>query len=279
MCNNVSVIIGLGGIGKAIARQEEIGRTLLLADACYETLVAEAEGMRRDGHQVQIQHVDITSRQSVTTLATKAFALGKVSRVIHTAGVSPLSATIDTILKVDLYGVALVLEEFQKVIAHGASALVVSSMIGHMNQSLSRQHEIEIINTAIDNLLELPFLRNEAFSDAMDAYAFVKRINLLQVQIAAVRWGARGARVNSISPGLVATQSTNDELNSVLGETYRDLINISPANRMSSPDEIASAADFLLSPRSAFVTGTDLLIDGGVVAAMTVNSKIPRQQD
>lgn len=274
MANDVVVIIGTGGIGEAIARRQGFGKTLLLADFNEKTLEAAAGKLREASYTVTTHHVDVSSRESVRSLVDAAAALGSIVQVINTAGLSPNMAPRDRVLAVDLYGTAVVFEEFERVIALGGAGLVISSMAGHMMPALPPEQDHALAFTPADELLALPFLSADAVPNSMVAYMMAKRANNLRVQAAAVSWGARGARVNSISPGIIATPLAQHELNSPIGDGYRAMIAASPAKRMAPPEEIAIAAGYLLGPDAGFVTGTDLLIDGGVIAAMRAG-KLP----
>lgn len=274
MVKDVVVVIGAGGIGMAIARRQGFGRTLLLADYNEKLLQAAAHDLRNLSYVVETRPVDVASRASVHALVAAASALGNVVQVVNTAGLSPNMAPPDRVLAVDLYGSALVFEEFGRVIASGGAGLVISSMAGHMLPALTREQDRALAFTPADELLDLPFLKGDAVPNSMIAYMMAKRANHLRVQVEAITWGARGARVNSISPGIVATPLAQHELNSPIGDGYRAMITASPAGRMAPPDEIAVAAAYLLSPEAGFVTGSDLLIDGGVIAAMRAG-KLP----
>lgn len=264
--NQVVVIIGAGGIGAAIARRQGFGRTVLLADFSEKVLSAAAEDLRTASYAVETQIVDVCSRASVEALVAKATSLGSVLQVVNTAGLSPNMAPPDRVLAVDLYGSALVFEAFGEVIAAGGAGLIISSMAGHMLPPLTSEQNHALAFTPADELLDLPFLK--AVPDSMVGYMMAKRANHLRVQAEAIRWGERGARVNSISPGIIATPLAQHELNSPIGDGYRAMIAASPAKRMAPPEEIAVAASYLLGPDAGFVTGSDLLIDGGVIAAM-----------
>jgi NAD(P)-dependent dehydrogenase (short-subunit alcohol dehydrogenase family) len=268
MHKEVVVIIGAGGIGAAIARRQGAGRTVLLADFNAATLNSAAQSMRDAGYAVVTQQVDVTSRASVQALATAAAALGSVTQVVNTAGVSPNMAPIEGVLKVDLYGAALVFDAFGDVIAPAGAGLIISSMAGHMLPALPAEQDQALIHTPTEELLALPFLQPEVIPNSVVAYMLAKRANHLRVQASAIRWGLRGARVNAISPGIVVTPLAQHELNSPSGDMFRAMVAASPARRMAPPDEIAVAASFLLGPDARFVTGSDLLIDGGVIAAM-----------
>jgi NAD(P)-dependent dehydrogenase (short-subunit alcohol dehydrogenase family) len=268
MTEEVIVIIGAGGIGIAIARRQGFGRTVLLADFNETVLGNAAQSMRDAGYRIETQHVDVTSRASVKALATTASGLGKVTQVVNTAGLSPNMAPIESVLKVDLYGAAVVFDEFGEVIAPGGAALIISSMAGHMMQALPEEQDHALRHTPTEELLALPFLQPAAIPNTVVAYMMAKRANHLRVQASAISWGKKGARVNSISPGIVITPLALHELNSEIGGMYRAMVEASPAHRMAPPDEIAVASAFLLGQDATFITGSDLLIDGGVIAAM-----------
>jgi NAD(P)-dependent dehydrogenase (short-subunit alcohol dehydrogenase family) len=266
MSNEIVVLIGAGGIGQAIARRQGSGRTVLLADRNPEALTAAARTLEAAGHTISTHPVDVADRDSVRTLAQAAAQLGDVVNVIHTAGLSPVQASPEAILAVDLVGVAIVLEEFGHVIAAGDSGLVVSSMAGHMRAlaPLTAEQEHALAYTPTDELTALPFV--SAVTDSGVAYALSKRANHLRVQAAAVTWGDRGARVNAISPGIILTPLAKDEMSGPGAAGYQAMIKSSAAGRVGTTDEVATAAAYLLD--AGFVTGSDLLIDGGVIAAM-----------
>lgn len=274
MLKDVVVIIGCGGIGLAIARRQGIGRTLLLADYNEEALQRAADDLRGASYAVETHVVDVTSRSSIALLVEAAAALGSVAQVINTAGLSPNMAPVAELLKVDLYGAAVVFEEFERVIAPGGAGLIVASMAGHMLPALPPEQDHALAFTPAEDLLALPFLTGDAVPNPLVAYMMAKRANILRVQAAAIGWGARGARVNSISPGIIMTPLARHELESEIGEIYRGMIAASAVKRMAPPEEIAGAAAFLLGQDAAFVTGSDLLIDGGVIAAMRAG-KLP----
>ncbi len=274
MNKEVIVLIGAGGIGLSIARRQGVGRTVLLADFNPSTLDSAAQTLRDAGYTVHTQPVDVTVRDSVHALAQAAAALGPVMQVVNTAGVSPNMAPIEGVLKVDLYGSAVVFDEFGEVIAPGGSGLIISSMAGHMLPALPPEQDQALIHTPTEDLLALPFLQPALIPNSVVAYMMAKRANHLRVQASAISWGRRGARVNAISPGIIVTPLAQHELNSPIGGMYRAMVEASPARRMAPPDEIAIAASWLLGPDAGFITGSDLLIDGGVIAAMRAG-KLP----
>jgi len=268
MKQEVVVVIGAGGIGMAIARRQGFGKQIVLADFNEKLLAAAAKELESASYKVTTLKVDVSSRASVCALADAAAALGSVVNVVNTAGVSPNMAPPERVLAVELYGSAVVFEEFERVIAPGGAGLIVSSMARHMSAGLPAEQEHDLAFAPADELLAKPFLGPDAVPNSMVAYIVSKRANHLRVQASAISWGKRGARVNSISPGIIATPLAQHELNSPIGDIYRAMIDASPAKRMASPDEVAVAASYLLGADARFVTGSDLLIDGGVIAAM-----------
>lgn len=265
MNSEVLVVIGVGGIGQAIARRQGAGKIVLFADFNEQTLEAAATLFKSSGYNVTTQQVDVSSRESVHALARTAADLGDVVQIIDTAGLSPNMAAPDRILAVDLYGVAVVLEEFRDVVAAGGAGVVISSMAGHMGWSLPPEQEQALANTATEELLELPFIK--AITESGVAYGTSKRANHIRVQVESLLWAERGARINTISPGIILTPLAQLEMDSLVGPHYQRLIEASAAKRVGTPEEVAAAAAYLLGPEAEFVTGTDLLIDGGVIAA------------
>ena len=257
----------------AIARRQGFGKHILMADSNETLLAAAVKELEVASYKVSSLKVDVSSRESVRALADKAASPGSVMNVVNTAGVSPNMAPPDRVLAVDLYGSAVVFEEFERVIAQGGSALVVSSMAGYMSPALLKEQDNPLAFTPADELLKLPFLSPESIANSMAAYIISKRANQLRVQASSISCGKRGARVNSISPGIISTPLAQHELNSPIGDMYRAMIEASPAKRMASPDEVAVAANYLLGPDAGFVTGTDLLIDGGDGFALLVDTK------
>lgn len=263
----VVVVLGPGQIGQAIARRVGVGKEILLADRSEAHATAAADVLVNAGFRVHPSTVDIASRTEVHALVERAQALGEITRVIHAAGVSPSQATSETVLRVDLYGTALVLEEFGAVIAHGGSGVVISSQSGHRLPPLPEDQNRALALAPTDRLLDLPFLAPDQVRDSLHAYQLAKRGNALRVMAEAVRWGTRGARVNTISPGIVITPLANDELTGPRGEGYRRMIEGSPVGRAGTPDEIGALAAFLMGPDGGFISGSDILTDAGVTAA------------
>jgi len=273
---NVIVVIGPGSIGQAIARRVGVGKRVLLADLRRENAEAAAEVLSNAGYEANIAIVDVSSRESVHALVGKATALGNVTGVIHAAGVSPSQASPETILAVDLYGTALVLEEFGNVIASGGSGVVIASQSGHRLGALTAEQNKALALTPADELLSLPFLQPDQVKDSLHAYQLSKRGNSLRVMAEAVRWGKRGARVNTISPGIVITPLAKDELTGPRGEGYRRMIELCPVGRAGTPDEVGAVGAMLMGPDGAFITGSDFLMDGGVTASYWFGELAPK---
>jgi len=192
----VIVVIGAGSIGQAIARRISAGKHVLLADVKQDNADAAAKVLNDAGFEVSTATVDVSSRASVHALVETAVALGKVTGVIHAAGVSPSQASPATILKVDLYGTALVLEAFGNVIAEGGACVVIASQSGHRLPALTTEQNAALATTPTEELLALPMLQPDQLKDSLHAYQLSKRGNSLRVMAEAVRWGKRGARVN-----------------------------------------------------------------------------------
>lgn len=263
----VNVVIGAGSIGQAIVRRVSAGKRILLADLRLENADAAARVLRDAGFDVETTVVNVAHRDAVEALAAQAQSMGTVMGVIHSAGVSPSQASVETILNVDLYGTALVLEVFGKVIAKGGSGIVIASQSGHRLPPLSVEQNAALATTPTEALLSLPMLQPEQIRDTLHAYQLSKRGNALRVMAEAVKWGKRGARVNTISPGIIFTPLANDELNGPRGAGYRDMLARSPVGRGGNPDEVGAVAALLMGPEGTFISGSDFLMDGGVTAS------------
>jgi len=273
---DVTVVIGAGSIGQACARRVSAGKRVLLADLHLENAQAAAKVLSDAGFEVSTASVDVSSRASVHALVETAVALGNVTGVIHAAGVSPSQASPTTILHVDLYGTALVLEEFGNVIAKGGSGIVIASQSGHRLGALTQAQDKALATTPADELLALPMLEPDQIKDSLHAYQVSKRGNALRVMFEAVRWGKRGARVNTISPGIIFTPLARDELSGPRGAGYRRMIELCPVGRGGTPDEVGSVAALLMGPEGTFITGSDFLMDGGVTASYWFGELAPQ---
>src|SRR5271157_3594716 len=274
--SEVVVVVGAGSIGQAIARRVSAGKHVVLADLHDEHGDAAAEVLRDAGFDVTTATVDVSSRDSVHALVETATGFGNVTGLIHAAGVSPSQASPATILSVDLYGTALVLEEFGNVIAPGGAGVVIASMSGHRLGALTAEQDAALATTPVEELLKLPMLQPDQVTDPLNAYQISKRGNSLRVMAEAVRWGKRGARVNTISPGIIITPLANDELSGPRGEGYRRMIELCPARRAGTPDEVGTVGALLMGANGAFITGSDFLMDGGVTAAYWYGELAPK---
>lgn len=264
---HVIVVIGAGSIGQAIARRVGSGKHILLADIRHENSEAAAQVLGEAGFEVSTAVVDVSSRQSVHALIETAAAIGVITGLIHAAGVSPAQASPATILKVDLYGTALVLEEFGNVIEAGGAGVVIASQSGHRLPSLTPEQDKALATAPVEKLLSLAMLQTGQVKDSLHAYQISKRGNSLRVMAEAVRWGKRGARINTISPGIIITPLAKDELAGPRGDGYRRMIELSAVGRAGTPDEVGTVGALLMGPDGAFITGSDFLMDGGVTAA------------
>jgi len=272
----VVVVIGPGSIGQAIARRVGAGKHLLLADLKAENAEAAAKTLSEAGFEVTTTTVDVSSRPSVQALVRLAASIGAVDGLVHAAGVSPSQASPETILKVDLYGTALVLGAFGEIICEGGAGVMIASQSGHRLPPLSIDENNALATTPVEELLNLPFLQPSQVRDSLHAYQLSKRGNALRVMYEATRWGKRGARVNTISPGIIMTPLAKDELSGPRGEGYRRMIDGCPAKRAGTPDEVANVAALLMSRDGAFITGSDFLMDGGVTASYWFGALAPQ---
>ncbi len=274
--NAVTVVIGAGSIGQAIARRVSAGKQVLLADLHQKNADIAAKTLSDAGFEVSTTVVDVSDRASVQALADQAASMGAITGVIHAAGVSPTQASSATILKIDLYGTALVLEVFGTVIARGGAAVVVASQSGHRLPALSPEQDRLLATTPADELLALPMLGPDQIKDPLHAYQISKRGNSLRVMAEAVRWGTRGARVNTISPGIIFTPLARDELAGPRGAGYRRMIEGCAAGRGGTRDEVGAVGALLMGPDGGFITGSDFLMDGGVTAAYRFGALAPQ---
>lgn len=270
------VVVGAGFIGQAIARRVGTGKHLLLANLTEQASAEAATTLDNAGFEVSAMAVDISSRSSVQSLVDKAASLGAITGLVHAAGVSPSQAPIETILKVDLYGTALLLELFGNVMERGGSGVVISSQSGHRLPALTPEQDRQLATTPTEDLLQLEMLQPGQVTDTLHAYQLSKRGNSLRVMAEAVRWGRRGARINTISPGIIITPLARDELNGPRGAGYRRMIETCAVGRAGTPDEVGNVAALLMGPDGGFITGSDFLMDGGVTAAYRFGELAPQ---
>ena len=264
---DVVVLLGAGSMGTAIVKRIGAGKTIFIGDISEKNLEERAKELRTGGYIVETQKVDALDRNSVEEFAKKASELGKVKYFIDTAGASPSQAKPEHIINLDLIATAEAIDIFANYIAEGGAGLIISSQTGYM-MNFTPEVEKELALAPTDKLKDIEFLKKDAIVNSGTAYITAKRANHLRVRTAAATtWGDKRARINTISPGIIVTPLAYDEFNS-LGNTYQDMIASSPARRVGTSEEIARAAEFLLSDEASFITGTDLLIDGGVIASI-----------
>lgn len=264
---DVLILTGAGQIGMAIARRVGAGMKIVIGDRNINNAETIAQIMNNAGFDAVAVEMDLSVRSSILNLIAEAQRYGDIAMLVNAAGVSPSQASIATILKVDLYGTAVLLEEVGKVIKHGGVGVTISSQSGHRMSALSAETDEQLATTPSEQLLSLDVLQPQNIRDTLHAYQMAKRCNVKRVMAEAVKWGERGARINSISPGIIVTPLAIDEFNGPRGDFYKTMFAKCPAGRPGTADEVANVAELLMSNRSAFITGADFLIDGGATAA------------
>lgn len=267
MDQKVMILTGAGQIGMAIARRMGYGMKIVVGDKKLENAQSIAKIMNNAGFDVVPVEMDLSSRASIQRIIAEAQKYGDITMMVNAAGVSPSQAPIEAILKVDLYGTAVLLEEVGKVIAPGGVGVTISSQSGHRMKQLTPEEDEQLACTPTEKLLELPLLQPENIRDTLHAYQLAKRCNEKRVMAESVKWGAKGARLNSISPGIIVTPLAIDEFNGPRGDFYKNMFAKCPAGRPGTADEVANVAELLMSHKGAFITGADFLIDGGATAA------------
>ncbi len=265
MKKQISVLVGAGSIGQAIIRRVSAGKHIVLADYSIENANKAKETLENAGFECSTIQCDLGSKEDILRLVDFATSNGEVKYLVNAAGVSPSQAPVAEILRVDLYGTSVLLEEFGKMIAEGGSGVIISSQSGHRLPALPQEQNDALAITSVDKLLDLPFLKE--INDTLKAYQYSKRCNVLRVMYEATRWGRRGATINSISPGIIITPLANDELHGPRKDGYLKMIEGMPARRAGTPDEVGDLAEFLMSSHGRFISGADLLIDGGCTAS------------
>lgn len=267
MNKDVVLVAGAGQISMAIARRVGYGKKIILGDKKIENANAIAKIMMEAGFDVEAIEMDLSSRESILNMIAIAQKYGPIKMLINGAGVSPSQAPIEAILKVDLYGTAVLLEEVGKVIEEGGVGVTISSQSGHRMKQLTPQEDEQLACTPTEQLLNLELLQQENIESTLHAYQLAKRCNEKRVMAESVKWGERGARINSISPGIIMTPLALDEINGPRGDFYKNMFEKCPAHRAGTADEIANVAALLMSDAGAFITGSDFLVDGGATAS------------
>ena len=274
---DVVLLTGAGQIGMAIARRIGYGKKIVVGDKKIENAEAICKIMTDAGFDCAPFAADISSRESIQGIIAECQKYGEIAYLVNAAGVSPSQAPVETILKVDLYGTAVLLEEVGKVIKTDGVGVTISSQSGHRMKQLTPEEDELLATTSTEELLQLEILRPENIRDTLHAYQMAKRCNEKRVMFEAVRWGARGgARINSISPGIIVTPLAIDEFNGIRGDFYKNMFAKCPAHRPGTADEVANMAELLLGDKGAFITGADFLIDGGATAAYFYGELKPR---
>ncbi|MDU6339862.1 MAG: SDR family oxidoreductase [Clostridium sp.] len=264
---DVMIMTGAGQISMAIARRIGYGMKIIIGDKNPQNANTISKIMNDAGFDTVAFEMDLSSRESILDLIREAQKYGEISMLVNGAGVSPSQASIEDILKIDLYGTAVLLEEVGKVIKKGGVGVTISSQSGHRMPALSAEVDEQLATTPTERLLDLEVLRKENIKDTLHAYQMAKRCNEKRVMAESVKWGKRGARINSISPGIIVTPLAIDEFNGTRGDFYKNMFAKCPAGRPGTADEVANVAELLMNPKGAFITGADFLIDGGATAS------------
>lgn len=267
MAKEVMIVVGAGQILLAIARRMGYGKQILLGDKSEGNAKAIGKVLEEAGFDVTTTVMDLSDRASIQAMVKKATSMGPVKYLVNGAGVSPSQASIETILKVDLYGTAVLLEEVGKVIEEGGAGIVISSQSGFRMKQLTPEEDRQLALPPTEELLDLPLLAEENIETTLQAYQLAKRCNEKRVMGESVKWGARGARLNDIAPGIIVTPLALDEFNGIRGDFYKNMFAKSPAGRPGTADEVADVAELLMSDRAQFITGATFLVDGGATAS------------
>lgn len=258
MKKDVMILTGAGQIGMAIARRMGYGMKIVIGDKKKENAQTIAKIMNDAGFDVEAMEMDLSARESIKSLIAEAQKYGDITMLVNAAGVSPSQAPVESILKVDLYGTAVLLEEVGKVIKEGGVGVTISSQSGHRMPALTPEEDEQLACTPAEDLLKLDLLQPENMRDTLHAYQLAKRCNEKRVMAESVKWGEKGARINSISPGIIVTPLAIDEFNGPRGGFYKNMFTRCPAGRPGTADEVANVAELLLSDKGAFITGGGL---------------------
>lgn len=272
---DVMILVGAGQIGMAIARRVGYGKKIVIGDKKIENANDIAKIMNDAGYDVYAMEMDLSSRESILNIIAKAKEYGDITMLVNAAGVSPSQASIETILKVDLYGTAVLLEEVGKVIAKGGVGVTISSQSGWRMPQLTQEEDFLLATTPTEDLLNLEILNEKNIKDTLHAYQMAKRCNEKRVMAEAVKWGERGARINDIAPGIIVTPLAIDEFNGPRGDFYKNMFAKCPAGRPGTADEVANVAELLMSDKGAFITGATFLMDGGATSSYYYGSLKP----
>ncbi len=267
MTKEVLLVTGAGQIGLAIVRRMGYGKKIVIATRRPEKAQETLTTLTNAGFDAVVIEMDMASRESIVNAVQKAQEFGPIKMLVNAAGVSPSQASIEQILKVDLLGTAILLEEVRKVIAPGGVGVTISSQSGWRMKQLTPEEDRALAMTPTEQLLDLDILQPENIVNTLHAYQLAKRCNEKRVMYEAVEWGKRGARINDIAPGIIVTPLAVDEFNGIRGDFYKNMFAKCPAGRPGTTDEVADVAELLMSERAQFITGSTFLIDGGATAS------------
>ncbi|MBE6123041.1 MAG: SDR family oxidoreductase [Erysipelotrichaceae bacterium] len=274
---DVLILTGAGQIGMAIARRVGFGKKIVIGDKNIQNAETIAKIMTEAGFDTYAMEMDLSSRESIQKLIAKAQEFGPVKMLVNAAGVSPSQAPVEAVLKVDLYGTAVLLEEVGKVIAEGGTGVTISSQSGWRMPALTAEQDRYLATAPTEELLNLDILQPENVRDSLHAYQLAKRCNEKRVMYEAVKWGERGARLNDIAPGIIVIPLAIDEFNGPRGDFYKNMFAKCPAGRPGTADEVANVAELLMSERGAFITGSTILIDGGATSSYFYGPLQPKE--
>lgn len=277
MKKEVMLVTGAGQLSMAIARRMGSGKKIILGDLKLENAKNIAEVMTNAGFDVEAVQMDLSSRKSIQHLIEVGQSFGDIKYLVNGPGVSPSQVPVETILKVDLYGTAVLMEEVRKVIVPGGSGVVISSQSGFRMPALTAEQDRALAMTPTEELLDLDFLQPDQIENTLHAYQLAKRANEKRVMYEAVKWGEKGARINDIAPGIIVTPLAIDEFNGIWGDFYKNMFAKSPAGRPGTADEVADVAELLMSERSQYITGSTVLIDGGATASYFYGPLQPKE--
>lgn len=278
MRKEVMLVTGAGQISMAVARRIGHGKKIILGDKKVENANAIAKVMNEAGFDVVPFEMDLSSRESILKIIAEARKYGEIRYLVNGAGVSPSQAPIEVILKVDLYGTAVLLEEVGKVIVEGGCGVTISSQSGWRMPQLTAEEDCLLATTPTEELLSLDILQPENIRDTLHAYQLAKRCNEKRVMAECINWGKRGARLNDIAPGIIVTPLAIDEFNGPRGDFYKNMFAKCPAGRPGTADEVANVAELLMSDKGAFITGSTFLIDGGATSSYFYGPLQPGKQ-
>lgn len=276
MLKNVMIVVGAGQISMAIARRIGYNKKIIFGDYKFQNAENICAIMNSAGFDCIPFEMDLSDRNSIKSMITEAQKYGEIEMLVNGAGVSPSQASIEQILKVDLYGTAILLEEVGKVIMNGGTGVTISSQSGKRMPQLTSEEDRLLACTPTEELLSLEILQPQNIENTLHAYQLAKRCNEKRVMFEACKWGERGARINSISPGIIVTPLAIDEFNGIRGDFYKNMFAKCPAGRPGTADEVANVAELLMSEKGAFITGTDFMCDGGATASYYYGALQPK---